>query len=273
MSVFSGKTVLITGAGTGLGRALAEAMGQEGAIVYVSSLNLTEAEPVAALIQQAGAQAYAVKLDAREVSDLESVMGQIVVSHGRLDYVFNNAGIGFVGEFADMKPAQIQNMAATNFIGPALSMLTAIRYMREQGGGHIVNVASIGGLMPVSAMAMYSGTKHGMVGLSDSVRAEVSGDGIRVSTVCMGFVESEMLKKADMGKGADAGIRELLKSTPPIPTALGAQLVLRGVRRKQPYILFPAYTRAGWLIQRLQPGVGNWIAKKAFERFRKATAA
>jgi NAD(P)-dependent dehydrogenase (short-subunit alcohol dehydrogenase family) len=272
MSVFSGRTVLITGAGTGLGRALAEALGREGAVVYVSALHLAEAEPVAALITRAGGRAYAVKLDAREVSDLESVMGHIVASHGSLDYVFNNAGIVFVGAFAEMKPAQVHNLAATNFVGPALGMLTAIQYMRKQGAGHIVNVASIGGLMPVSSMAMYSGTKHGLVGLSDSVRAEVSGDGIRINTVCMGFVESDLLKRSDKGAGAEGGIGELLKSTPPISAALAAQLVLRGIRRNQPYILFPAYTKAGWWIRRLLPDLANWIAKKSFERFRRATA-
>ncbi len=269
MTIFAGKTALVTGAATGLGRALAEELGRRGAVVYVSALTQAEAEPVAENIRQSGAVAHAIKLDVREIADIESAMDQICAANGRLDYVFNNAGIVFIGEFREMRPTQIENLIATNFTGPSLIMLCAFQRMRAQGGGHIVNTASHGGLMPVATMAMYSGTKHGIVGLSTSLRAEAAPDNVRISTICMGFVESSLIRSADKGEGADKGIAAILPIKP-WPAARAADRVLRGVVRNEPLILFPVYVKLAWWLHRISPWLSNWMIAKSFETYCKA---
>jgi NAD(P)-dependent dehydrogenase (short-subunit alcohol dehydrogenase family) len=256
MSVFRDKVAFVTGGGSGLGRALCEELADRGATTIVTDVNRAAAAEVADAITSRGSKSFAIELDVSSAAGMKESIDRVVGMYGRLDYVFNNAGIIILSEVRDMAPEHWRRIIDINLHGVLNGTVAAYGHMVRQGHGHIVNIASVGGLMHMATYSAYSATKHAVVGLSVSMRAEAARLGVRVSVVCPGTM--------DTGLGAAATIvradRQRLESAAKSRNTLmdvrsAARATLRGVERNQAIIVFPFSARLAWWLYRIHPGL------------------
>jgi NAD(P)-dependent dehydrogenase (short-subunit alcohol dehydrogenase family) len=188
---FDGKVALVTGAGGGIGRAAALAFAHSGASVLVSDVKDDGGEETVALIAAAGGAAAYQRCDVSDGAQVKAMVAAAVQRFGRLDYAFNNAGINVLGadEYEDENWAR---SLAVNLTGVMLCMREESAVMLAQGGGAIVNTASINGLVGNPAQPGYTATKHGVVGLTRHAALRWAKAGIRVNAVCPGVIETPM---------------------------------------------------------------------------------
>ena len=269
MHTFNDKVAIVTGGASGIGRALCEELARSGAVVVVADKNLDGANQTAALAVAAGGRATSAALD---VSDSEQVFGlvdRVVREHGRLDFMFNNAGIGVGGEVRDIPLANWARIVEVNLNGVVYGSLAAYRFMVEQGSGHIVNTASLAGLIPSPTLTPYSMTKHAVVGLSTSLRAEAAGLGVRVSVVCPAFINTGIYSASLI---SNASAEDMVARVPfkMISADQAVRAILRGVLRNRSIIVFPFYGRILWRLYRLNPWLLAPLVRQTVTNFRTA---
>jgi NAD(P)-dependent dehydrogenase (short-subunit alcohol dehydrogenase family) len=189
---FAGRSVVITGGSRGLGLVLARELADEGARVALLARDEEELAEASDDLRtrQPFADVLALRADVRRRTDAERAVGLVIDQWGRIDVLINNAGILHVGPFDQVKLADYEDAMNTHFWGPLYMMLAALPFMRRQGEGRIVNVSSIGGRIALPHLVPYSASKFALVGLSDSVRAELAQHNIRVTTVCPGLMRT-----------------------------------------------------------------------------------
>ena len=208
MDRFAGKVTLVTGGSSGIGRATAIKFGEQGAKVVVTARREREGQETAEMIRKAGGEATFMQTDVRISSQVENMVNQTVEKYGRLDIAFNNAGVGgIMARLVRTTEETFDQIVDTNFKGVWLSMKYEIPMMQKGGGGVIINNASVAGVATAERLAVYSGTKHAVVGISNAAATEYGKDNIRVVTICPGWISTAMTEELRAQRDADVFIR------------------------------------------------------------------
>jgi NAD(P)-dependent dehydrogenase (short-subunit alcohol dehydrogenase family) len=187
---FEPKVSIVTGGASGIGLAIATELVARGSFVVLADLDGDAAARAAAGL---GPQASAASLDVADAEAVTTLVQRVVADHGRLDVMVNNAGVAIGGLLEELDQRHWAKALDVNLRGVIHGVTAAYEVMSAQGSGHILNTASLGGLIPAPAMLPYTTTKHAVVGLSTALRAEAASRGVRVSVLCPGFVDTPLL--------------------------------------------------------------------------------
>jgi NAD(P)-dependent dehydrogenase (short-subunit alcohol dehydrogenase family) len=242
MGHFTGNVAVVTGAASGIGRGMCEALCAQGAVVYATDIEAEGLETLVRATRGAG-ELRAVVLDVTKEPDVAALIRDVKDEHGRLDLMINNAGVGLVGDFRLLDLDDMRRTTDVNLWGVVYGTRSAYEVMVAQGHGHIVNVASPAGAMPVPMQTTYAMTKHAVVGLSRSLRIEAAVYGVKVSAVLPGLVRSGFFEAAK--SVGDYDYEAEMESLPirPIPPRRAGELILAGIRANHELIIFPTSNR------------------------------
>jgi NAD(P)-dependent dehydrogenase (short-subunit alcohol dehydrogenase family) len=265
MDYFENKVAIVTGGASGIGRALCEELARRrAAAIVVADINAEGAQEVAA----ANRQMQAMHVDVSCEGDVQELVDETVSQHGRLDLMFNNAGVTICGEVRDLTLDHWRRMLDVNLWGVIHGTTAAYRVMVDQGFGHIVNVASLDGLTPMPLATPYTAAKHAVVGLSTALRIEGADLGVKVSVACPGAVQTNILNTAAfVGIKREEAIAEMQSPFMAEPTDC-ARAILRGVERNQAIIIDTKLNRLFWQLYRISPSLYTALMQKCVEQMR-----
>ncbi|MBU2490889.1 MAG: SDR family oxidoreductase, partial [Proteobacteria bacterium] len=256
------------GGASGIGRALCGELARRGATVVVADLDETGAKAVTSAITGTGGKALAVKTDVTKFEEVSDLVNTAIREFGRLDYLFNNAGVGVGGEARDMDLSHWKFVLDVNLWGVIHGVHAAYPVMIRQGFGHIVNTASMAGLIPTPGEISYTASKFAVVGLSRVLRIEARDLGVKVSAVCPGFVDTAIFKVSPM---LNSDVEELLeklpiKMTSPDKVALH---ILTGVEKNREIIFATNHAKPLYLFNRHLPRLYDLLTRKIARDIRK----
>jgi len=274
LRIFAGATAIVTGGASGIGRALAEELARRGCEAVLADLQGELAEEVASGIRARGGKATAIKTDVTDYPAMEQTVKETVKRTGRLDYIFNNAGIGIGGNVSHYGIKDWNQIINVNLKGVINGVQAAYFVMMKQGFGHIVNTASMAGLMPSPGNVAYATTKSAVVGLSKSLRAEAAQSGVRVSVICPGVIRTPILESGGKyGKMLveipPEKIREMWEKFKPMAPDMFAGKALDLIARNKAIIIVPSWWKLYWWLNRLSPSFGISFAEKWFKKIQK----
>jgi 3-hydroxybutyrate dehydrogenase len=191
----TGKVALVTGGASGIGRATALTFAREGAKLVIADMNIDGGQQTAHMITENGGEATFVQVDVSHATEVEEMISKAVETYGRLDCAYNNAGVTqrAYPSTAEFPEDDWHRVLAINLTGVWLCMKYEIPQMLKQGGGAIVNTASVAGLVGLAGRSAYVASKHGVVGITRTAALEYAKSGIRVNCVCPGYIRTPMV--------------------------------------------------------------------------------
>lgn len=256
---FDDRVVVVTGGSRGLGLEMSRIFVREGAHVVLLARDRAELYRAREELSRLPGRSEVVTLavDVSQDDEVQRAVEQVVERFGRVDVLVNNAGVIDVGPLEHMVVGDFERSLAVHLWGPLYTMRAAIPYMRRQGGGRIVNIASVGGLVAVPHLAPYSAGKFALVGLSDAVRAELSADNIRVTTVCPGLMRTgSHLRAGFKGQQSAEFTWFALSAAPPgvsMNAARAARRIVEACRYGDRTLVLGAPARLAQIFQALFP--------------------
>lgn len=268
---YHGSVSIITGGASGIGRAMGIELARRGAgEVVIADLQDGLAEQTAEEIRVLGSRATVVPLDVRDDEAVERMFADVQRASGRIDYVFNNAGTGVMGETELLEKRDWDLTIDINVGGVVNVVRAAYPRLIAQGFGHLVNTASMAGLVGSPFLSVYVATKHFVVGLSKSMRVEAARHGVRVSALCPGAVKTPLLTGGSIGRSIYemSDERKLAwwgRFRPGDVTVFGAQ-ALDEIAQNHAIIVLPKHNRVGLALFRLVPGLEEKIVGKIFAK-------
>lgn len=264
---YSNKIAVVTGAGSGIGRAIAEQLSANGSRVYCTDINLSAAEQTAASLTDAVAYA----LDVTDADAVGAFANEVFGREGRVDLLFNNAGVGHAGAVIDTELADWKWVMEVNVMGVVHGLHAFLpRMLSQTSPAHIINTASGAGIIPMPRTAPYCATKHAIVGLSQSLAGELHGSNVGITILCPGTINTAIIKNTKM-RGSSAQQRQAqavnhYAEKGASPTQV-AQDVLRDVVKGKLFCLTPMKeVGLGWILQRLSPGLMQRIMRARMDQ-------
>ncbi|MFI1913568.1 SDR family NAD(P)-dependent oxidoreductase [Nocardia sp. NPDC020380] len=269
MKDFRGKVAVITGAGAGIGRAVALELARNGAQLALSGRNLDSVAETAALCEKEGAKARAYKLDVTDRAAVYAHADEVVADFGKVNIVVNNAGVSLTANIEDVTWEDLEWIFGINFWGTAHGTKAFLPHVIASGDGHIANVSSMFGLVACPSQGGYSSSKYAMHGFTDALRQEmiIAGYNVGVSSVHPGMIKTEIAWKARASANRDrdalaANFDKLAKTTP----QQCAHTIVEGMRKNKPLILIGSDAKAMNWMRRL---LGSAYMKPLTAQMRK----
>lgn len=258
---YRNKIAVVTGAGSGIGKAVAGLLGRCGARVHCADIDGAAAAATAEGIGNAAAHTVDVA-DAGAVSGLAEA---VYAADGRVDLLFNNAGIGYAGRVAETAPRDWRRLLDVNVMGVVHGLHAFLPRMQAQDGpSHVVNTASAAGLIAPPFLGAYAATKHAVVGLSQSLAIELKGTPVKVTILCPGVINTPIVARSGMSgemSARQAHVIDYYERKGASPDKVAADL-LADVRRGRLFCLTPRLeVGGGWLLQRLSPRLAAFLLR------------
>ncbi len=277
LQVFDGAVAIVTGGASGIGRALSEELARRGASVVLADVAAEVADVAAAIACVSGRSASGSAVDVTAFESMKRLVESVAERHGRLDYLFNNAGIAAGGEIRDHTVQAWNRIIDVNLRGVVHGVQAAYPLMLRQGFGHIVNTASMQGLIPSPLTASYSTTKHAVVGLSKALRVEAAAAGVRVSVLCPGVIRTPLLSGGTHGIFVAAipeqeqrdRARRYFERLRPFDAGRFAARALDQVARNRAIIVLPAWWKVFWWLDRVSPRLSLAVSARVFQSARR----
>ncbi len=259
----TGRTAVVTGAGSGIGRSIATLLAERGATVHLADRDAESVASVVTTIRQAGGNAVPHNVDVTDAAAVER-FADVVFAAGAVDLLFNNAGIGHGGNLIDTTLEDWRRVVDVNLMGVVHGLHAFLpRMLGQERISHIVNTASMAGLVPVPGLTAYSATKSAVVGLTDALDMELIGTKVRVSALCPGIINTAIVKSST-ARGAWAARQEQTaafyakRGTSP---DVVARQTLAAVRRGLRVVPTPRYQVVPhWLLKRVSPRAGRAVS-------------
>ena len=261
----SAKIAFVTGGASGIGAALTTKLVDGGAEVWIADRQIGAAQELAQRLNSGGATAHAIELDVRNYPSFERAVAEAVQQSGRIDYLFNNAGIGVGGEIDSYTLDDWNDVFDVNLRGVVHGIQAVYPLMIRQHSGHIVNTASMAGLVTSPGQGSYTATKHAVVAISKTLRLEAERHGVQVSVLCPGAIRTPTLTGGKYGRHNGVSDEQLLKFWEPFrPMAPEkfAERALRAVLRGDTIIVVPTWWKALWYLDRLSPTLSMRAARR-----------
>ena len=267
------KTAIVTGAGSGLGRAIAVRLARDGFRLALADIDAAGNEATLDLVREAGGSGDTEILDVADAAAWQSLRERLEQRWQHLDLLVNNAGVGASGEVGSMPLADWQWTINTNLMGTVYGCHEMVPWLkRNPGGASIVNIASLAGVLSAPSMGAYSVSKAGMIALSETLYAELRGQKIAVVCVCPGFFATEIVARGrfDTEHQRQSALRYMRRSR--ISSEGVADRIVRAIRRKQLYVFAPARAWLLWRLKRAMPSALLRLVGAGYRR-RKAQLA
>jgi butyryl-CoA dehydrogenase len=260
MRVFRDRVAVVTGAGSGIGRALAVALAREGAVLALSDVNEAGLAETADAARTLGGRVATDRIDVADRAAVHAYADQVVAAHGRVNLVVNNAGVALAARIADMSYEDLEWLFGINFWGVVHGTKAFLPHLKRADEGHVVNVSSVFGIIAVPGQAAYNAAKFAVRGFTECLREELELEGARVSATCVhpGGIKTNIARNARMGVETpsgptraerDAEFDRIARTTP----EAAAERILRAVRRNARRVLIGVDAYAIDLLQRLLP--------------------
>ncbi|MCE9646550.1 MAG: SDR family NAD(P)-dependent oxidoreductase [Chloroflexi bacterium] len=258
MSKLQNKVVLITGASSGFGQEAALLFAKEGCKVVLAARRIDRLQDLAAKIQNEGGEAIAVPVDVMNPADVDNMVKTAIALYGQIDILFNNAGIGRVDWFENISlERDIQTLIHVNLISLMQVTRVVLPYMLKRGEGHIINMASVAGLIATPLITSYAASKFGVRAFTDALRREVRPLGIRVSGIYPGPAATEFGQHTGKSK-TYSSIRKSFRSR--MTSEYVARRVLDVAKRPRRSLVIPWWFRIATTLDMLFPVLVDWIS-------------
>ena len=269
----SGKIAFVTGGASGIGAALATKLADEGAEVWIADRQIDAAQELVQRLNSGGPKAHAIELDVRSFPSFERAVAEAAQQSGRIDYLFNNAGIGVAGEVDSYTLDDWNDVFDVNLHGVVHGIQAVYPIMIRQHSGHIVNTASMAGLVTAPGQASYNATKHAVVAISKTLRLEAERHGVQVAVLCPGVIRTPILGGGKYGRlhrgVSDEQLLKFWEAFRPMAPEKFAERALRAVLRGDAIIVVPAWWKAFWYLERLSPAISMRAGRLALKRIRE----
>jgi NAD(P)-dependent dehydrogenase (short-subunit alcohol dehydrogenase family) len=272
LRTFEGAVALVTGGASGIGAALGRDLVGRGARAILADRDAEGVRAEAGRLQATGARVEAAPLDVRDAGAVEALVVDVLGRHGRLDYVFNNAGIAVGGAVRDLGLEDWREAVEVNLMGVVHGVRAAWPRMVDQGFGHVVNTASSAVFLSGAMAAPYHAAKAAVVALTRALRVEGGAHGVRASVLCPGVVRTAIL--VDGGRYGRLQhldldvLKPMWERLRPMDADAFARRALDSVARNRAVIVLPAWWRAADLLNRLAPSLVDALSGRAAERLR-----
>jgi len=265
------KIALVTGAASGIGRAIALHLAREGADLYVLDIDEAGLAETVALAQREDVRALGRRCDVSQPAQITECVEYVLERWGRVDILVNNAGITYYGKTADMTTEHCERLLAINLHAPIHFTRELLPTLLERDEAHVLNVASFFGLIGTCKLAVYSSSKFGLVGFSESLRAEYGRHGLGVTALCPGFVKTNLFATAPRGGDLPES------KTPPdwmliTPEKIAARAI-KAIYRNHALVVQPAYAKVACFGKRFFPGLIDWANHLSCSSKRQKTVA